>query len=129
MFPKIADSEWLIMKVLWKRSPKTANEIITSLADAVQWNPKTVKTLLNRLVNKKVLGFTKEGRTYHYFPLVSEKKCANAERQSFISKVYSGALQPMLAAFLEDGKLSDNEIDELKKILEKKEGISNDDDN
>ena len=122
MLPKISDSEWHIMKILWKNSPKTANEIITNLTHSIQWSPKTVKTLINRLVNKKVLGFTKEGRIYHYFPLVSENKYVNIERRSFLSKVYSGALQPMLAAFLEEGKLSDKEIDQLKKILDKKTG-------
>ena len=122
MLPKIAKSEWRIMKILWNQSPMTAKQIIKALANSVQWNPKTVKTLLNRLVKKKALGFTKEGRTYNYFPLVSENECANAERQSFLSKVYSGALQPMLAAFLEDGKLSEDEIAELKKILVKNSG-------
>ena len=120
MLPKIAESEWRIMKILWQKSPMTAKQIIQSLVDSVHWNPKTVKTLLNRLVKKKALGFSKEGRTYNYYPLVSADECANAERQSFLSKVYSGALQPMLAAFLKDEHLSTEEIVELKRILDEK---------
>jgi len=117
--PKIAGSEWRIMKVLWKESPLTAREIIDRLKDTSQWNPRTVKTLLNRLVKKKALEFNKEGRIYLYFPIVSEADCARAERHSFLNKVYNGALLPMLAAFIEEQAVSAAEIEELKRILDK----------
>ena len=74
--PKIAESEWRIMKILWEDSPKTANEIVELLSKETNWSPKTIKTLLNRLVKKEALGFKKEGRTYFYYPLVSKDKCA-----------------------------------------------------
>jgi BlaI family transcriptional regulator, penicillinase repressor len=120
MIPKIAVSEWRIMKLLWKKSPRTSNEIIERLAGEIEWNPKTVKTLLNRLVNKKAIDYEKEGRSYLYFPLLKENECQRVERKTFLNRVYNGALQPMFAAFLEEEKLSKDEIDELKKILEKK---------
>jgi BlaI family penicillinase repressor len=118
--PKIADSEWRIMKLIWKKSPQTSGGIIDQLRDTTRWNPKTVKTLLNRLVKKGALAFNKEGRIYLYYPLVDEKKCVREESRSFLNRVYDGALQPMLAAFLEEEKLSKNEIQELKRILEEK---------
>jgi len=124
MIPKISEAEWRIMKILWNTSPLTASSITEQLVGQVKWSPKTVKTLLNRLVNKKAIRFTKEGRIYHYFPAVLESECARAERQSFLGKVYNGALKPMLAAFLEDGNLTQEEIDKLKQILEEKEGAS-----
>jgi BlaI family penicillinase repressor len=120
--PKIAESEWRIMKILWKESPLTASEIIHRLKETVQWNPKTAKTLLNRLVTKGALSFDKEGRTYHYYPSVSESECARVENRSFLNRVYDGALQPMLAAFIEDQKLSPVQIEELKQILDKEKG-------
>ena len=116
--PKISESEWRVMKVLWKKSPLTASEIIDWLKGTTRWNPKTVKTLLNRLVSKNALGFQKDGRAYHYFPTISEAEYTRAERRSFLNKVYNGALQPMLAAFIEDQDLSSEDIHELKKILE-----------
>ena len=118
--PKIADSEWRIMKLFWKKSPQTSEDIIDQLKDSIHWNPKTVKTLLNRLVKKGALDYDKEGRIYLYYPLVDEKKCVGAESRSFLNRVYDGALQPMLTAFLEEEKLSKNEIRELKRILEEK---------
>jgi len=116
--PKIADSEWRIMKVLWKESPKSAQEIIDTLQGDINWTSKTIKTLLNRLVNKGALGYDKDGRSYLYYPLVEESACKKRETQSFVNRVFDGALKPMLAAFLEDGKLTSEEIKELKRFLE-----------
>ena len=118
--PKISEAEWQVMKVLWEKSPLTANEIVEQLADEIHWNPRTIKTLLNRLMNKNALGFQQEGRIYHYYPLVSKDECSRYERESLLKRVYDGALQPMLAAFLEEQNLSKQEIDELKQILENK---------
>ena len=120
--PKIAESEWRIMKILWADSPKTANEIVESLKAETNWNPKTIKTLLNRLVKKQALGFEKEGRTYNYYPLVSRDEYARTERKSILNRVYDGSLKPMLASFIEEENLSLEEIDELKQILEQKKG-------
>ncbi|MBN1480098.1 BlaI/MecI/CopY family transcriptional regulator [candidate division KSB1 bacterium] len=123
MIPKISEAEWRVMKLLWEKSPRTSNEIIDILDNdqGVDWNPKTIKTLLNRLVNKGALDFDKDGRSYLYYPKVDEGDCRRAERRSFLGRVYSGALKPMLAAFIEDEKLSKADIEELKRILEEKE--------
>ena len=72
--PKISETEWKVMKVIWSNPYITANDVIDILDDSVEWKPKTVKTLLNRLLNKKVIHFAKEGREYKYYPLISEDK-------------------------------------------------------
>jgi BlaI family penicillinase repressor len=118
--PKISEAEWQVMKVLWDKSPLTANEIVEKLVNDTEWNPRTIKTLLNRLMNKNALGVQQEGRVYFYYPLVSKEACARSERDNLLKRVYNGALQPLLAAFLEEQKLSKDEIEELKQILENK---------
>ena len=60
--PKISESEWQIMKLLWAKSPSTANEIVKALSATTAWKPKTIKTLINRLVKKQALGYEKKGR-------------------------------------------------------------------
>lgn len=118
MIPKISEAEWTVMKVLWERSPRTANDVIEALAGAAEWEPATIKTLLNRLLKKKALGFEKRERHYVYFPLVDEATCQRVESRSFLQRVFGGALQPMLANLLEERKLSPEELEELKRILE-----------
>jgi BlaI family penicillinase repressor len=118
--PKISETEWEVMKVLWTKSPLPAEDIIAALATQDDWHPKTVKTLLNRLVKKQALGFDKEGRAYHYRPLVRETDCVKAVSDSFLDRVFGGSLTPMLTHFVERKKMSAEEIRELKRLLDRK---------
>jgi BlaI family penicillinase repressor len=118
--PRISESEWLVMRVLWSRSPRAANEVFEELDGKTKWKPKTVKTLIDRLVKKGALKFEKEGRRYRYYPAVGQAECVATERHSFARRVYGGTMKPMLAAFMEDAELSAEDISELKEILEQK---------
>ena len=120
--PRISESEWQVMKVLWTKSPATANDVIAALSGVSEWSDKTVRTLLNRLVNKKALAYSKDGRSYLYRPLVDERQCVRAESRSFLHRVYGGALMPMLAAFLDEDELSAEEIADLRRMLDEKGG-------
>jgi BlaI family penicillinase repressor len=119
--PRISETEWEIMKVCWEKSPVTAQEIIDTLSAGDDWHPKTVKTLLNRLVKKRALGFKKQGRAYLYQPRVAEKDCVAAESESFLDRVFGGSLHPLLSHFVETRKLSAAEILELKRLLKQTE--------
>jgi len=122
--PRISESEWEVMKVVWQQAPCSASQVIAALNQIDKnspWHPKTVKTFLNRLIGKKALGFTLEGRTYLYRPLVGHSECAEAASVSFLERVFGGSLQPMLAHFVAHKRLSREEIRELKKLLESQE--------
>ena len=118
--PRISESEWLVMRLLWSKSPMAAQEIFEQLDGTTEWKPKTVKTLIDRLVKKGAVKFEKDGRRYMYYPAVGRAECVATERRSFARRVYGGTVKPMLAAFLEDAELSADDISELKKILEQK---------
>lgn len=118
--PRISESEWAVMRVLWAKAPATANEIIQSPALKNSMHPQMVKTLLNRLIKKGALGFKQEGRAYLYHPLIKEANCLTATSLSFLKRVFGGSLKPMLAHLLVQDELSPEEITELKRILDKK---------
>ena len=118
--PRISDAEWLVMKALWSKAAMTANEIVEELSRETKWKPKTIKTLIHRLLKKGALRFEKDGREYRYYPAVGETECVHQERHSFARRVYGGAMKPMLAQFLEDADLSAEDVADLKKILEQK---------
>jgi len=115
---RISEAEWQVCRELWRRSPQTANELVQLLAADNGWSPHTVRTLINRLVKKKVLNYENIGREYHYFPLISEDECVAAYTQSFVERVFNGAAGAMVAAFIKQQRLSKDEIDELKSILD-----------
>jgi BlaI family penicillinase repressor len=120
--PKISESEWLVMRVLWSKSPLAANEVFEQLAGKTKWKFKTVKTLIDRLARKGAVRFEKEGRRYMYYPAVAQAECVATERRSFVRRIYGAITKPMLAAFLEDAELSAKDIADLKEILDQKEG-------
>ncbi|MHC4498923.1 MAG: BlaI/MecI/CopY family transcriptional regulator [Planctomycetota bacterium] len=119
--PKISQSEWQVMRSLWGKSPLTANEIVEALSATTSWNPRTIRTLINRLVKKKALCYEKKGREFHYCALVEESECIRVESQSFLRRVYSGAMKPIFSAFMENEDLSPEDVEDLKRILDKKE--------
>ncbi|MDP5273527.1 BlaI/MecI/CopY family transcriptional regulator [Chengkuizengella axinellae] len=117
---KISDAEWRVMEELWKNSPLTSSEIIDRLKDSSEWSPKTIHTLINRLVKKEVLGVNKEGRFKQFHPLISADECRRQETTSFLKKIYDGSRQMFLLNFIKNEKLTEKEIEELKEILEQK---------
>lgn len=118
--PRIADSEWRVMQALWERGPQTANDVVEALSDEVKWKPRTIKTLISRLVKKGAIKVTEEGYRYRYSAAVAESACIRSETRSFVRRVYQGAAKPALAALLEDTDLSEQEIDDLQKMLDRK---------
>ena len=111
--PKISDTEWEIMRVLWDETPLTSNEIQAKTGMHLQ----TAKTYLGRLVKKGALGFSKSGRSYLYRPLFTESQCQKQESRSFLDRVFGGSLHPMLSHLVEEDALGDDEIAKLRKLL------------
>jgi BlaI family penicillinase repressor len=118
--PPISNAEWLVMRVIWAKSSATAAEVVEALEGETSWKPKTIMTLLNRLAKKNVLRFEREGRAYRYYPVAGEAETLRAESRSFVDRVYGGALTPMLASFLEEAELTQEEIDDLKRLLDRR---------
>jgi BlaI family transcriptional regulator, penicillinase repressor len=118
--PRISETEWEVMKVIWPRAPVTAAVIIEALIESdPTWHPKTVKTLLGRLVRKGVLMYKQSGRAYIYSPRFTEEECVGAVSDSFLKRVFDGSLRPMLAHFVQRKRLSAAELRDLRRILER----------
>lgn len=117
MNKEISQAELEVLKVLWNRSPQSANEVVAALADASQWHEKTVKTLLNRLITKEAVGYEKDGRAYLYYPLVQQADYQQKESLSFIQRVLSGRISPLVAGFARQQKLNADDVAELKQLI------------
>ncbi|MHC4424797.1 MAG: BlaI/MecI/CopY family transcriptional regulator [Planctomycetota bacterium] len=119
--PRISEAEWEVMRLLWKQSPATANKIVSILTKKTEWKRETIRTLINRLVQKKAVGFEKKGRQYDYFPLVKETECVREETETFLKRFHGGSVEPMLADFVKAKKLSPQKIARLRRILDEAE--------
>jgi|HubBroStandDraft_6_1064221.scaffolds.fasta_scaffold46551_1 BlaI family penicillinase repressor len=113
----ISEAEWEVMKALWERSPVSVNDLAARLAPAQKWHPKTVRTMLNRLQKKGVVSTSLAEGVYHYYPAVSREKCTQRAAESFIDRVFDGALTPMVAQLVRRRPLTAEEKRELRKLL------------
>ena len=117
--PQISEAEFEVMKIIWKHAPISTNEITDKLTQTTKWNPKTIQTLIKRLVTKGALSYEKQSRVFVYTPLIEEKEYIGQESHSFLERYYDGDITAMLSAYIEDDKLSESEIDTLRSLLAK----------
>jgi BlaI family penicillinase repressor len=105
------------MKIIWRSQSCSAQQVIDALAPSSEWGPATVKTLLNRLLRKGVLEFKKNGKAYVYSAARTEEQCRKVEAESFLDRVFDGAVSPMLAHFVRSRRLCKADLHELERIL------------
>lgn len=115
---KISDAEWNVMQVLWNHNPATFSEITEGINEECDWSPKTVHTLISRLVKKGAIDVMKDSKHYKYSPIVTKDEMMNSETESFINKIYQGSVNLFVSNFLKKQQLNKDEILELKKILD-----------
>lgn len=117
--PQISEAEFEVMKIVWKHAPISTNEITEKLMQTTKWRPKTIQTLIKRLVTKGVLSYEKQSRVFVYTPLIEEKEYVGQESHTFLERYYDGDITAMLSAYIEEDKLSESEIDTLRSLLSK----------
>ncbi len=117
---RISAAEWRVMQIIWDESPITASEIVRRLEPETDWNHRTIRTMLNRLVNKGALDFKVDGIRYLYRPKVKRESYVSLEAASFVKRVFCSDPASLLAHFVEHGDLSSDELRELKRLLAQK---------
>jgi len=114
---KISQAELSVMEVLWAENPLPASDIAVVLAAQKNWNIKTIKTLLSRLVDKQALSTTKDGRRYLYAPLISRESYVATAARTLSDRLFGGRAAPLVAHLAEGGGLTDEDIAELEVLL------------
>ncbi len=115
--PQISESEFEVMKLIWKHAPISTNDITEKLTKTTAWSPKTIQTLIKRLVTKGALSYEKQGRMFVYTPLINETEYLGQQRRSFLARFYDGNIAAMLSAYIADDKLSEQELADLRALL------------
>jgi predicted transcriptional regulator len=115
----ISDAESQVMEVLWQAGkPLPAEEVAAALASSHSWQEATVKTLLNRLLNKGAVAAQKEGRRYLYSPVLARDQWVTSESTGLIERMFGGRIAPLVAHFGKQHKLSKEDLDELTRLIE-----------
>jgi len=117
----ISDAEWQVMNVIWEGQPMAAQEVVAQLEEQTEWAPPTIKTMLHRLVKKKILTYEPQGNRYVYRSRARRCDCVRQASRSFLERVFDGESGSLLAHFLRNAKLSADEIARLRQILDEQE--------
>jgi len=115
------DSEWGLIEVLWAKERATAREVTEALADSRGWAVSTVKTLLDRMVEKQLVTARQVGNVWEYTPALQPIEARRSAWTDLVDKAFGGAVAPALQFLAKDAKLSKKELAELRALLDRKE--------
>ena len=116
---RISESEWLVLRCLWKRSPLEIKEIQAMLREETGWSGNMVRSLVVRLLDKGAIGAETRDRYFRYYPLAAEEECVRQETSSFVNRVFEGSFSKLFAAFAGSGKISEKDRREIEAILKR----------
>jgi predicted transcriptional regulator len=114
---RVSDAESQVMDALWRTSPLAAEDIAAAIGPANGWTEATVKTLINRLLKKRVIAAEKDGRRYLYRPVLARNTYVASESQGLLDRLFDGRLAPLVSHFSETQKLTPEDIAELKRLV------------
>ena len=120
IYHRFLEAEFEVMKIVWRYAPISTNEITEKLLQTTAWSPKTIQTLIKRLVTKGALSYEKQSRVFVYTPVVKENEYIGQESNSFLRRYYDGDITAMLSAYIENGRLSEAEIASLRSLLSRR---------
>lgn len=114
---QVSDAESVVMEVLWSRSPLGSDEVVAALSARTDWAEPTIKTLLNRLLKKGAIRAERDGRRYLYSPVLAREAWVAQQSEGVLERLFGGRVAPLVAHFSERGKLSQQDIEELRRLV------------
>ena len=114
----LSENEWYIMQVLWEKSPSTLREICDALKESKGWTKHAITSFLKRMLEKEAISVDETGKLKSYSAVWSKEDIILEETHSILDRVYRGDLLLMVSNAVKEQKLSKEEIQELKSILD-----------
>jgi len=116
----LTEAEWKIMLRLWERAPQTMMELTRGLEPETGWSKHTVITMLKRMKAKGTVHIDESGPVKLYTPAVSRDRVAKEQTETLLSRLFGGKPSLLVSELLENGALDEEEIEAMRKVLEKK---------
>lgn len=115
---KLTENEWAILNILWEGEGLTLGEIVSALAPLHAWRRNTVHTYLTRMESKGLVSISREQEPHRYAAAVNREDCARQARNQLLDRVYGGAAGDLIAAFLKESRITPQERERLRKLLD-----------
>ena len=114
----LSEREWTVLNALWEADSAELGEIVNILYPQTKWSRNTVHTYLTRMEIKGLVRIDKNASPHLYHATIDRESCQQKERESFLNRVYSGSTGDLIAAFLKEERISQEEIESLRKLLD-----------
>lgn len=116
---RLPDGEFTILKVIWQLpNPTTSAQIMEKLGEDNHWKPQTLLTVLARLTEKGFLESVRKGRERQYTVIISEDEYLEVETSDFLKRYSGHSMGGLVKTLFSSNSLSDNELDELRSLLD-----------
>ena len=119
--PTLTEQELEIMKIIWAREVATVRDVYEALLERRKIAYTTVMTMMKILEQKKYLRKTQEDRAYLYRPAKPKNQVIKGMVQEFVNRVFNGSAEPLLMHLIEDQRLSEKDVDEIARMIRRKE--------
>ena len=120
--PKLSDGDWRVLCALWgAEDGLTLGQVVEGLQGETGWSRNTVFTYLTRMQAKGLVDIDRALTPHRYRAAVSREDCAAAERRGLLHRAYQGSAGKLVAAFLNEERLTAQERDELRRLLDEME--------
>ena len=121
VLPRISDAEIDVMEIVWNDNPIGTNEITDRLTGDGERSPKTIQTLIRRLVDKGALSAEKRGRQFYYTPAIDRDDFIDSQKERFTDRFFGGDVTLLVSSFIGDGKITRKELEEIRSIIDSAE--------
>ena len=121
VLPRISDAEIDVMEIVWNDNPIGTNEITDRLTGDGERSPKTIQTLIRRLVDKGALSAEKRGRQFYYTPAIDRDDFIDNQKKRFADRFFGGDVALLVSSFVGDGKITQKELEEIRSIIDSAE--------
>lgn len=118
----INETEWDLLQVLWERERATAREVMGDLQERRGWAYSTVKTMLDRMVDKGLVASRRVGPVWEFSPAVQPADAQRSAWKRFVNSAFGGSMAPALEFLAGDARLKKRERDALRALLDESEG-------
>ncbi len=118
---QLSEGEWRVMNVVWSKHPVATRTVMQALAGETGWAYTTVKTMLDRLVEKGALSATMSGNRAIYRPAISRGEARRSAVRALMDRAFDAAFGPFLQFLVSDERLSDADKAELVRLLKELE--------
>ncbi len=114
----INDTEWDLLGVLWQRERATAREVAEALEERRGWAYSTVKTMLDRMLEKGLVSARRVGNVWEYSAAIARAAARRSAWRRFVDTVFEGSASPVLGLLASDLRLSKRQREQLQKLID-----------